>query len=60
MVPGLVNTDAIALHKHHIDLIKFTSRDDHAFQIVVDQINVMVRNATLKIKSNWDYDLNSE
>ena len=61
MVPGAASTDAIALHKDHIDLVKFASSDDHGFQVVVHQIDVMVEGTALKVKSNWDCDpMNSE
>ena len=54
MVPGAARTDAIALHKDHVDLVKFSSSDDHGFQVVVHQIDVMMEDAALKIKNNWD------
>jgi predicted transposase YbfD/YdcC len=52
VVPGAA--EAIALHKNHIDMVKFKSEDDHGFKVVADQIDAMVRNAAVKIKNNWD------
>jgi hypothetical protein len=57
VVPGTPDAHAIALHKNHIDLVKFKSEDDHGFKAVTDQISVMVKNAGSKIKSNWDHEL---
>lgn len=57
VVHGMVDTFSLALHKHHIDLVKYTSAGDHAFQTVADQIGDMIKNAEQKTKHNWQHEI---
>ena len=55
MVAGVPDTSAIALHKHHVNLVKFTSADPD-FETVADQIGIMVKNTPQKIDDNWKHE----
>jgi hypothetical protein len=57
VVPGTVGADAIPLHKHHINIVKFGSVDDLAFQTVLTCINSMVQAAVAIVNSNWEWEI---
>jgi hypothetical protein len=57
VVPGTIDADAIPLHKHHINIVKFSSANDLAFQTVLSCINSMVQPAVLKVNSNWEREI---
>jgi len=54
VVPGTIDADAIPLHKHHINMVKFSSANDLAFQTVLSCITSMVQVAVLKVNHNWE------
>ena len=56
MVAGVPDTSAIALHKHHVNLVKYTSAGNPDFEIVADQIGIMVKNTLEKIDDNWKHE----
>ena len=49
------DASAIALHKHHVNLVKYTSADPD-FEIVADQIGTMLKNTLEKIDDNWKHE----
>jgi len=53
VVSGATNSVAIALHKHHIDLVKYSSEHDGAFETVSDQISVMMKSGFLEVTDSW-------
>ena len=57
-VPGAINTMAIALHKHHIDLVKYGSEHDSAFETVADQIGDMVKSEFPEVTQHWQLEMN--
>ena len=57
VVPGAVDTVAIALHKHHIDLVKYSSEQDGAFETVSDQLGVMIESAPQKVTVSWQHEM---
>jgi len=56
VVLGVAGSDAIALHKHHIDLVKFSSKDQD-FETVVNHIGIMMEGAIPKIDDNWKHEI---
>jgi hypothetical protein len=54
VVRGAVNVDALPLHKHHINMVKYSSADDLAFQIVLPHIKLMFQVAVLEVHGNWE------
>ena len=57
VIPGAENVDALPLHKHHIDMVKYTSAEDLAFQTVVTWIKSMAQVAVSKVHSNWQQEI---
>jgi len=57
VIPGAENVDALPLHKHHIDMVKYGSADDLAFQTVVTWIKSMAHVAVSKVHSNWQQEI---
>jgi hypothetical protein len=57
VIPGAENVDALPLHKHHIDMVKYSSADDLAFQTVVTWIKSMAQVAVSKVHSNWQQEI---
>jgi hypothetical protein len=53
VVRGAVNVDALPLHKHHISMVKYSSADDLAFQIVLPHIKLMFQVAVPEVQGNW-------
>ena len=50
------DTVVIALHKHHISLVKYTSAEDQSYKIVIDQLGVMMKSVIQKIGENWKHE----
>ena len=57
VIPGAENVDALPLHKHHIDMVKYSSAEDLAFQTVVTWIKSMAQVAVSKVHSNWQQEI---
>ena len=57
VIPGAENVDALPLHKHHIDMVKYSSADDLAFQTVVTWIKSMAQVALSKVHGNWQQEI---
>lgn len=54
---GATNSVAIALHKHHIDLVKYSSEHDGAFETVSDNIRVMIKSGFLEVTDSWLFEM---
>ena len=54
VVHGAVNVDALPLHKHHINMVKYRSADDLAFQTVLPHIKLMSQMAVSEVHGNWE------
>ena len=52
VIPGAVDADALPLHKDHIDMVKYSSADDLAFQTVLTCIKSMAQVAVPEVHSN--------
>jgi hypothetical protein len=57
VVPA-VDAIAIALPKDHIDIVKYSSVDDLAFQTVLHHISFMIQDAIPKVTHNWERETN--
>jgi hypothetical protein len=60
VVPGTIDADAIPLHKHHINIVKFSSANDLAFQTLLPHISSMVQVAVSKVNNNWEREIEIE
>ncbi len=56
VIPGAVDAGALPLHKHHIDMVKYSSVDDLAFRTVVTHIKSMAEVAVSEVHSNWQQE----
>jgi hypothetical protein len=56
VVRGAVNVDAIPLHKHHINMVKYSSADDLAFQTVLPHIKLMSQMAVSGVHGSWEQE----
>ena len=56
VVRGAVNVDALPLHKHHINMVKYDSADDLAFQMVLTHIKLMSQVATMEVHASWEQE----
>jgi hypothetical protein len=56
VVVGAVDADALPLHKHHIDLVKYSSADDLAFRTVLPCVQLMIQMAMPEVHSNWEQE----
>ena len=54
VVHGAVNVDALPLHKHHINMVKYSSTDDLAFQTVLPHIKLMSLVAVSEVHGSWE------
>ena len=57
VIPGAVDADALPLHKHHINMVKYSSADDLAFQTVLTCIKSMAQVAVSEVHSNWQQEI---
>jgi hypothetical protein len=57
VIPGIVDADAVPLHKHHINMVKFSSTDDLDFRTVLRCIKFMVQMATPEVRSSWEREI---
>jgi hypothetical protein len=57
VIPGAVDVDAIPLHKHHINMVKFGSVDDLAFRTVLPHIMSMVQAAVVEVNNQWEQEI---
>jgi hypothetical protein len=52
-----VDAEALPLHKHHINMVKYGSADDLAFQTVLPHIKGMVQRAVSEVHSSWKQEM---
>ncbi|RDL36701.1 Uncharacterized protein BP5553_06053 [Venustampulla echinocandica] len=52
VVPGQVNAEAIAIMGNHIDMVKFSSKNEE-FETVAGHLKLMAEEAPAKIQANW-------
>ena len=53
VVPGAVDVEEIAIHKDHIQMVKFESADEDSFRRISWPIHSMVMEAPTAIEGNW-------
>jgi hypothetical protein len=54
VVPGAVNTEAIAIMDNHTNMVKFASGADGGFRKVAGHLALMVEEAPAKVLKNWE------
>jgi hypothetical protein len=53
VVSGQVNAEPIAIMDNHINMVKFSSKNNNDFQRVAGYLKLMVERATMKVQDNW-------
>ena len=57
VIPGAVDADALPLHKHHMDMVKYSSANDLAFQTVLSHIKCVAQVAVSEVHNNWQQEI---
>ena len=57
VIPGAVDADALPLHKHHMDMVKYSSTNDLAFQTVLTSIKSVAQVAVSEVHNNWQQEI---
>jgi hypothetical protein len=52
-VPGVVDAEAIVIHTDHINMVKFTSKEDSGYKKVSGHLRIMVQSASDVVASKW-------
>lgn len=50
VVPGESDAEPIAIHADHINMVKFTSKEDPGYEVISGQLRLMVRDAEAAIE----------
>jgi hypothetical protein len=56
VIPGAIDA-GVLLHKHHINMVKFSSTDDPDYRTILSHINSMVQGAVQEVNSNWEREI---
>lgn len=54
VVPGQADGEPIAIHADHINMVKFSSKEDPSYVKVSEVLQIMVANAGRNIGSRWE------
>ena len=54
VVPGAVDTEAIAIMDNHTNMVKFASGADGGFRKVAGHLMLMVEEAPAKVLKKWE------
>jgi hypothetical protein len=54
VVPGAADSEPIAIHADHINMVKFESKSDSGYQTVSGHLRVMAVRAGNTIGGRWD------
>ncbi|KAF2827167.1 hypothetical protein CC86DRAFT_445243 [Ophiobolus disseminans] len=54
VVPGAANSEPIAIHADHINMVKFGSKSDSGYQTVLGHLQLIVARAGDSIRRQWD------
>ncbi|KAL9084632.1 MAG: hypothetical protein Q9165_007987 [Trypethelium subeluteriae] len=54
VVPGAADAEPIAIHADHINMVKFTSKEDNGYETVSGHLQIMVQSASDIITFRWE------
>ena len=54
VVPGAADAELIAIHANHINMVKFSSKEDSGYRRVSGHLRIMVQDAGETIRSRWE------
>jgi hypothetical protein len=58
-LPGFPDAEAIAIHADHVNMVKFTSRENEVFQKLSGHLSILGRDAPGRISERWEQYENS-
>ena len=53
VVPGAVDAEPIVIHTDHVNMVRFSSKEDKGYQTVSGHLHIMARSACNVIASRW-------
>ena len=56
VVSGATNTEPIAIHANHIEMVKFASIKNNGYETVSGHLQIMVQNAQDVITLRWEIE----
>jgi hypothetical protein len=56
VVPGVTDTEPIAIHADHVNIVRFASGDDSGYKTVSGHLRIMARSATEVIRARWEVE----
>lgn len=60
MLPGAADAEPIVIHADHINMVKFSSRQDNGYKTVSGHLRLMVRDAGEAIDKRWQLETRME
>lgn len=54
VVPGQADAEPIVIHADHISMVKFASKENADYKMVVEQLQIMALDAEEKVRSRWE------
>ncbi|KAF2705193.1 hypothetical protein K504DRAFT_388600, partial [Pleomassaria siparia CBS 279.74] len=54
VLPGAADAEPIAIHTDHINMVKFTSKEDNGYETVSGHLQIMVQSAEMAITLRWN------
>ena len=56
VVPGAANTETMAIHADHMNMVKFATKEDRGYETVSGHLRLMVRKAIDIVAQRWVQD----
>ena len=56
VVPGVADAEPIVIHADHINMVKFSSKQDSGYKTVCGHLRLMVRDAGEVIDKRWQVE----
>lgn len=56
VVPGMTDAEPIAIHADHINMVKFSSKEDGGYKTVIGQLRLMAQDAKDKVAARWEVE----
>ncbi|GKU15484.1 unnamed protein product, partial [Fusarium langsethiae] len=54
VVPGQADAEPIAIHANHKNMVKFASKQDVGYNIILENLQIMVKDAEAVIRARWE------
>ncbi len=54
VVPGQADAEQIVIHADHVNMVKYTSRQDSGYIVVSEHLQIMAEAAAEEIRQRWE------